>query len=172
MKNIKKIYWTIIIVIAVANGAGAQDIGEVTKLPIPRFVSLKANAVNLRAGPGTEYPIKWLYKKKNMPVEIIEEFERWRRVRTVDGETTGWVLHSLLSAKRTGFITPWQKNKNNLHIGRKYPNLNAKPQAKMQTGIMVEIIECEKNWCRIKTQNIKSWIQQEKIWGTYPNENF
>lgn len=163
-----------------AYGETQEKIGKMTKLPLPRFVSLKANAVNLRAGPGTAYPIKWLYKKQGLPVEIIDEFERWRKIRTSDGKTTGWVLHSLLSAKRTGFVASWQVEKDEtgkiinapLLEGRKYASTKARINAKMQAGLMVEIIECKNNWCQIEAQNTKSWLPQENLWGTYPGEQF
>ena len=92
---------------------GASKKGRETGLPIPRFVSLKAKAVNLRVGPGKKYAIEWHYKKRGLPVEVIQEFDRWRRVRDADG-ATGWVLHSLLSAKRTAVIAPWDHHVANL----------------------------------------------------------
>lgn len=151
-----------------------EKIGKITKLPIPRFVSLKANEVNLRVGPGKMYPIKWKYKKKNIPVEVIQEFETWRKIRDVKGKE-GWILHSLLSAKRTAIVTPWLKKQNNNNIfqnGHKKPNQYAQIKTKMQAGLMVNMIQCKNNWCLIEAQKNKSWMQQEKLWGTYPNEKF
>ena len=78
--------------------------GSASGLPVPRFVSLKADKVNMHVGPAKTYEIKWLYQRQGLPVEITAEFENWRRIRDADG-TEGWVYHSLLSGKRTGMVT-------------------------------------------------------------------
>ena len=76
-------------------------------VPVPRFVSLKSDRVNLRQGPGTEYPTAWVFRRAGLPVEVIKEFESWRQVRDAEG-TTGWVLGSMLSGRRTAVILPWE----------------------------------------------------------------
>ena len=90
-----------------AGSASAQDagVGPVTKLPMPRFVSLKADSVNLREGPNRDHPVKWIFKRAGLPVEITAEFEQWRRIRDSDG-TEGWVLQNLLSGRRTALVAP------------------------------------------------------------------
>src|SRR6202012_2445570 len=90
--------------LSINQGAAAED----TKLPLPRFVSLDANDVNMRAGPGTEYPILWQYHRKGLPVEIVQEFDTWRRIRDRDG-AIGWVQANLLSNKRTAQIVDQQQ---------------------------------------------------------------
>jgi len=72
-------------------------------LPVPRFVSLKAEEANLRTGPGIRYPVRWVYWKKWLPVEIIEEYDHWRKIRDAEGES-GWIHKSLLSGRRTILI--------------------------------------------------------------------
>ena len=91
--------------------AFADPVGTVTKLPLPRFASLKTDRVNLREGPSKDHATKWVYQRAGLPVEITAEFEIWRRFRDSQG-TEGWVLHSLLSGRRTALVTPSKKNEN------------------------------------------------------------
>ena len=157
--------------------SGIQKKGRVTGLPVPRFVSFKASAVNLRVGPGRKYSVAWLYKKRGLPVEVIQEFDRWRRVRDAEG-TTGWVLHSLLSSRRTALIAPWDREadesgniiKASFHEGKRRGRAEASTTAKMQAGLLVDIISCDKNWCELEAGNTSAWLQQEKLWGAYPGE--
>src|SRR5208283_4296897 len=94
-----------------AASAAADPVGSVTKLPLPRFASLKTDRVNLREGPSKDHATKWVYERAGLPVEITAEFEIWRRVRDSEG-VDGWVLHSLLSGRRTGLVTPSKKGEN------------------------------------------------------------
>src|SRR6516225_828217 len=100
------------LLIAAVNGVSAQETpGPVeaggSGLQIPRYVSLKSDRVNLRQGPGTEYPIAWVFRRAGLPVEVIREFDGWRQVRDSEG-TTGWVLASLWSGRRTAVVLPWE----------------------------------------------------------------
>src|SRR5580693_8401815 len=95
----------------VAASAGAAPQGAVTALPLPRYASLKTDRVNLREGPSKDHPTKWVYQRAGLPVEITGEFEIWRRVRDSEG-AEGWVLHSLLSGRRTALVTPSKKGEN------------------------------------------------------------
>lgn len=155
----------------------SQKRGRETDLPIPRFVSLKAVAVNFRVGPGRKYAISWQYKKRGLPVEVIQEFDRWRRVRDSEG-TTGWVLHSLLSSRRTALVAPWDRSSDDkgnvveaaIHEGKHRANTESITSAKLQAGLLVVIQECEAGWCRIEAAQTSAWMQQEKLWGTYPGE--
>ncbi len=83
--------------------------GSATGLPVPRYVSLKSEHVNLREGPSKDHATKWIYQRAGLPVEIIAEYETWRRIRDSEG-AEGWVLHSLLSGKRTALVSPWKKD--------------------------------------------------------------
>src|SRR5919112_1858880 len=93
---------------AAGAAVAAADTGKVTGLPVPRYVSLKTDRVNLREGPSKEHRTAWVFQRAGLPVEITAEFEIWRRIRDAEG-TEGWVLHSLLSGRRTALVTPWTK---------------------------------------------------------------
>ncbi len=85
----------------------APGAAQTSGLPLPRFVSLKSDRVHIRQGPGTDHKVLWVYRRAGLPVEIISEFEGWRQVRDSDG-VTGWVLHTLISGRRTALILPWE----------------------------------------------------------------
>ena len=109
----------------VPRAALADPVGPVTKLPLPRFASLKTDRVNLREGPSKDHATKWVYERAGLPVEITAEFEIWRKVRDSEG-VEGWVLHSLLSGRRTALVTPTKKGENSkLYTDRKSTRLNS-----------------------------------------------
>ena len=90
--------------------AASAASGSASGLPVPRFVSLKADRVNVRSGPNKDQEVRWVYTRAGMPVEITAEFENWRRIRDWEG-AEGWVYHSLLSGKRTAVVVPKIKDK-------------------------------------------------------------
>lgn len=151
--------------------------GRETGLPLPRFVSLKFSSVNLRVGPGRKYAIKWQYRKQGLPVEVIQEFDQWRRIRDSEG-STGWVLHSQLSNKRTGLVAPWEIQSSGagqiaptvLIHGKGSASRESSTVAKLQAGLMVSIEECAGFWCEVEAQNMRFWLRQDHLWGVYPNE--
>jgi SH3-like domain-containing protein len=132
-------------------------------LPIPRFASLRSDEVNVRTGPATRYPIDWVFKRKGMPVEIVAEYENWRKIRDWQG-ASGWVHQSLLTGKR-GFIIPSKPA--NLH---KTPATSAEVVAKLEPEVMGEIRSCAGDWCRVKTASISGWIERNSLWGVYKSE--
>lgn len=142
-------------------------------LPIPRFVSLKAKRVNMRVGPGQSYKVSWLYTKSAIPMEIIQEYDNWRRVRDFEG-TEGWVFHSLLSGDRSAVAAPWMRGKTPLS----YINIhneatkNSGISAKLEPGVIAKISQCNGDWCEVRIDNIKGWASQEELWGVYPKEAF
>jgi len=142
-------------------------------LPLPRFVSLKSKRVNLRVGPGPDYAVSWLYTKAGLPVEIIQEYDNWRRIRDADG-TEGWVFHSLLDGKRTAVAAPWMKGKGDdvFVILRANPQANANVVAKLQPGVVISIAECNGDWCHAETDGTDGWVSQAEVWGAYPGEAF
>lgn len=146
-------------------GAQEASILNPSGLPVPRFVSLKSDYVNARVGPGKRYPIRWVYKRKNLPVEIVEEFAHWRKIRDMDGDG-GWVHKSLLSGTRTGIIA------------EKSQNLYAKPDAMSRTvlraGVTVIGIlkECEPDWCLMDIDGHKGWVRKADVWGAKREEVF
>ncbi len=150
--------------------ARAQAVGpNKSGLPIPRFVTLKSGRVNLRIGPGRNYPVDWMYLKSGLPVEVIQEFDNWRRVRDSDG-TEGWVNQSLLSGKRSGIAAPWFRGKETTIPMRAQPSDDARLVASVEPGAMGQIDGCDGMWCAMRFAGYKGWVQQNLIWGAYPNE--
>jgi SH3-like domain-containing protein len=152
---------------AAPNLALADPVGPVTKLPLPRYASLKTDRVNLREGPSKDHPTKWVYERAGLPVEITAEFEIWRRVRDSEG-VEGWVLHSLLSGRRTALVTPSKTGENAKIYARS--SESADLAATLQSGVIVNIRNCDGAWCLIDGDGFKGYIQQVRLWGVYPNE--
>ena len=150
-----------------ASVAMADPVGPVTKLPLPRFASLKTDRVNLREGPSKDHPTKWVYQRAGLPVEITAEFEIWRRVRDAEG-VEGWVLHSLLSGRRTALVTPTKKGEISDIFTR--PSESANVAATLQSRVIVNLRKCDGAWCLVDGDGFKGYIQQIKLWGVYPNE--
>ncbi len=154
--------------------AQAQAISKgASELPLPRFASLKAKRLNMRVGPGTDFAVSWLYTRPGLPVEIIQEYDNWRRIRDVSG-TEGWVYHSLLSGKRTAVAAPWMRDKGeDIYINlRNEAQANARITAKLQPGVIMDIDECTGEWCHASVESYTGWVSQGEIWGAYPNEAF
>ena len=151
--------------------ASAQDMqaGSVTGLPVPRYVSLKTDRVNLREGPSKEHRTRWVYQRAGLPVEVTAEFETWRRVRDADG-TEGWVLHSLLSGRRTALVAPWSKKKDENFPMHSAASEESAVVARLQPGVVASVASCANTWCRVSVGNINGFIRQERLWGVYPNE--
>jgi SH3-like domain-containing protein len=140
----------------------------VSGLPIPRFVSLKADRVNVRAGPTKDHHVTWVYNRAGLPVEITAEFENWRRIRDWEG-AEGWVYHSLLSGRRTATVAP-NGNKDELVALYDKPDGSSAVAARLQPGVLGSVKRCTGNWCRVHGEKFDGWIQQERLWGVYPNE--
>lgn len=141
-------------------------------LSLPRFVSLKADRVNLRAGPGTDYPTSWVYRQAGLPVEVLKEFEGWRQVRDSEG-ATGWVSQSLLSGRRTALVTPWDKKAGNpvpqIPV-RNSDSERARTVAIVEAGVIANIHTCDGLWCSISIDRFRGYMPQKQLWGVYPNE--
>lgn len=141
-------------------------------LPVPRFVSLKPARVNLRIGPGRDYAVSWLFMKAGLPVEIIQEYDNWRRIRDADG-TEGWVYQSLLSGKRTAITAPWLKDNQGAMINmRRDASDTAGLAAEVEPGVVGTVRECNGQWCRMDMGGARGWIKQSELWGVYPGEVF
>lgn len=134
-------------------------------LPIPRFASLRSDEVNVRTGPGTRYPVDWVFKRKAMPVEIVAEFENWRKVRDWQG-AGGWVFQSMLTGKRS-FIVP-SSQAVSLH---RTPAPAAEVVAKLEPEVTGEIQSCLGDWCRVKVPGgVSGWLARTDLWGVYKSE--
>ena len=136
-------------------------------LPVPRFVSLKRSKVNVRRGPSSEHKIAWVFHLKGLPVEIVAEFEHWRRVRDSDGQE-GWIYHTLLAGKRTITVAPWRKGGAvNLFES---PVGSGDVVANVSAGAVGSISKCTGNWCQVSLSGYQGWISQSMLWGVYPDE--
>jgi SH3-like domain-containing protein len=136
-------------------------------LALPRFVSLKADRVNVRSGPGQDHRVSWTFTREGLPVEVIAEFENWRRIRDSDG-AEGWIFHSLLSGRRTGVVAPWSRQ--DTFTLRQQASEGAEPVALVEAGVVVDLQNCDGQWCRVNVQSVTGWIAQEQLWGVYPRE--
>jgi SH3-like domain-containing protein len=140
--------------------------GPVSGLPLPRYVSLKSDRVNVREGPSKEHPTLWIYQRAALPVEVTAEFETWRKIRDSEG-VEGWVLHSLLSGRRTALVAPWKKEPQLL-----VAEDHSTPVAKLGPGVIGNLRGCDGQWCRIAGKGFDGYMQQENLWGVYPGEKF
>lgn len=140
-------------------------VGTVTGLPIPRFVSLGSDKVNLRVGPGLRYPIAWVYVRRGLPVEVVAEFELYRKIRDTDG-TEGWVHRNLLSGRRTVLVTGGLRS---LH---RRADAGSPPVALVEAGVQARLLACRGDWCRIEAGGWRGHVQRTWIWGVYPHEDF
>ncbi len=145
-----------------------QAVGSATGLAIPRYVSLKSDHVNLREGPSKDHATKWIYQRAGLPVEITAEYEIWRRIRDSEG-AEGWVLHSLLSGKRTVLIEPWKKNAPALPLYAQ-PQEGADIKARLAPGVIAGVKSCDGTWCRLKGEGYDGFMSQTSLWGVYPGE--
>jgi SH3-like domain-containing protein len=154
---------------APADAAGEVATGSASGLPIPRFVSLKSDRVNVRAGPTKDHDVTWVYTRAGLPVEITAEFENWRRIRDWEG-AEGWVYHSLLSGRRTAIVAPMAKSKEDLLALHSKAAVDSDVAAKLQVGVLGTVKTCGSGWCRIAGTGFDGWIEQVRLWGVYPNE--
>jgi SH3-like domain-containing protein len=150
-----------------AAASAATQTGPVTGLPLPRFVSLKQDRVNLHEGPAKDHRTVWIYQRAGLPVEITAEYDTWRKIRDSEG-TEGWVLHSLLSGRRTALVVPWQRGVDVMLRSNPVPDATA--VAKLQSGVIGAVKTCNGAWCRLVGDNFDGWIEQQTLWGSYPGE--
>jgi SH3-like domain-containing protein len=149
-------------------GHAAKDSATATSgLPIPRYVSLKSDHVNVRAGPTKDNDVAWVYTRSGLPVEITAEFENWRRVRDSEG-SEGWVYHSMLSGRRTAVIT--MKSKEELAPLYDRADPESAVAAKLQAGVVATVKKCSNGWCRITGNGFDGFIEQQRLWGVYADE--
>ena len=152
-----------LLIVASLAALPGRGVAETDNLPIPRFASLKSDEVNLRAGPGEDRPKLWVYQRSGMPVEIIDQFDTWRRVRDYQG-VVGWVSASLLSGKRTAIVTATRRTL------RSKPDPTARAVAELDPGVIGRLMECAGDWCRLNVKGYEGWLKRDEFWGVYPNE--
>lgn len=161
----------VIFLVAVTFGAGAQT-AQSSGPPLPRFASLKSSKVNVRRGPGKEYPIAWVFKSLGLPVEIIKEYENWRQVRDSEA-AVGWIHAGLLSGRRTAIVAPWAASnaQSEANVALYASRSNGKTiLAYVEPGTVIGILQCDGAWCEISVDDFRGWMAQSKLWGIYPNE--
>ena len=151
-----------------AQAAEGVQTGSVTGLRLPRYVSLRFDKTNVREGPTKNHRTAWIFQRAGLPVEIIGEFDTWRRIRDSEGGE-GWVLASLLSGRRTALVAPWRK----ADVLPLHPKPGA-PEvvAKLQSGVLANVKVCQAGWCRVFGEGFEGFIKQGDLWGVYPDESF
>jgi SH3-like domain-containing protein len=134
-------------------------------LPLPRFAALRSDEVNLRSGPGTRYPIEWVYKRRELPVQIQREFEVWRLVRDPDG-IKGWVHQATLTGRRSFIVTGGDATL------RRDAQDSASAVAVLKPGVVGHIRSCAANsdWCQVQTGDYRGYLKRSQFWGTLPGE--
>ena len=134
-------------------------------MPLPRYASLRSDEVNLRTGPGVRYPIDWVYKRRDLPVQIEREFEVWRLVRDQDG-VKGWVHQATLTGRRSFVVTGAER------VLRRDGSETASAVARLQPGVVGRIRNCEaaSEWCQLQVGDYKGWLKREEFWGVLPHE--
>lgn len=133
--------------------------------PLPRFVSLRAAEVNLRTGPGAQYPVDWVYLRKDLPMEVIAEYDTWRKVRDWQG-TQGWVHQSMLRGRRTAVIV------GEVRTLRAKADASSPAVARAEATVIGRLLRCPDRvaWCRVEVDGFKGWIRRTEVWGLHRNE--
>ncbi len=135
-------------------------------LPVPRFVTLRSGEVNVRTGPGSRYPVEWVFVRPHMPVEVVAEFDTWRKIRDHDG-SEGWVHQSLLSGRRGLIVTGEEPRP-----VRAEPRADAPLVARAEPGVIGRLRHCPAAaaWCEVQLGGYRGWMARSDFWGAYPEE--
>ncbi len=156
-------FLSIFLALALAMPVAARDTGQVTNLPLPRFVSLKASEGNVRRGPSLTHRIDWVFQRRDMPLRITAEHGHWRRVEDRDG-LGGWVHYSLLSGTRTVIV------EQDMLTLRSRPEPNAPVTAALEAGVVARLGECGPEWCKLNSGGYKGWAPKARLWGVAMDE--
>ncbi len=144
---------------------GADGVGPITGLPMPRFVSLKASKANVRRGPGMTHRVDWVFVRQGMPLEVIAEYGHWRRVRDPEG-ASGWLHYSMIRGNRTALVTAETTDL------RLEPSPGAAVSARAERGVVFEIEACQRDWCEVEKDGVDGWAAKADLWGVGPEEIF
>jgi SH3-like domain-containing protein len=150
-----------------AYAGGENAAGPRSGLPVPRFVSLKPDRVNVRGGPTRDHEVTFVYTRAGLPVEITAESDNWRRIRDWEG-SEGWVYHTLLSGRRNAVVLP--KDKQELVPLHERGETATAVIARLEAGVLAAVKRCTGTWCHIVGTGFDGWAVQEQLWGVYPNE--
>lgn len=137
--------------------------GPVTNLPLPRYVSMKTSEGNVRRGPSLSHRIDWVFKRREMPLEVTAEHGHWRRVQDREG-AGGWVHYALLSGARTVLI---EQDMTPVHAR---PDLSAPINAAFELGVVARLGKCNVDWCRVSAGGYRGWVEKYRLWGVKPDE--
>lgn len=152
----------VVLTISLALAGGARAAAD--KAPDgPRYGTLRADQVNLRAGPGERYPIQWVFTRKGLPVQILAEYDVWRKIRDFEG-TEGWVHERMVTGNRSVVVDGAMRTL------RAEPAATAPAVAQAEPGVIAHLLECRSAWCRVEAQGIKGWLQRIEVWGVSPTE--
>lgn len=137
---------------------------QVQGLPVPRFVTLRAPEANMRTGPDTKFPSKWVYQRPGLPLEVIAEHHHWRRVRDIQGND-GWMHKRMLSGRRAVMLT-------GPSVLYDSPGGDARPLARVDPLVVLTVLKCPaaSAWCQVVVGNYRGWAERSRMWGIYPNE--
>lgn len=141
----------------------ADAVNGLSGLPTPRFVSLRSGEAYMRTGPGRQYPVSWVYRRRGLPLEVIKEYGIWRQVRDPDG-STGWMDKGLLQGDRMGYVT---RSVRTVHAEA---DLNARVAFRVEPGVVGRLVFCAGQWCRLSVEGRSGYILRQQLWGVYPNE--
>lgn len=161
----KSVPVALIVGMLLSTEALSAERGSVTNLPLPRYVSMKASEGNVRRGPSLSHRIDWVYKRRNMPLQITAEHGHWRRVQDRDG-AGGWVHYSLLSGVRTAIV---EVELLNLYAR---PDPDAPVNAQLALGVVAEVRECQVEWCELSAGGYRGWAPKGAYWGVERDEVF
>ena len=167
----------LVAIIVMAVPVFSQEKANPSGFELPRFVSVRSETTNVRVGPGTQYDVAWIYVKSDLPVEIVQEFDTWRKIRDLDG-SEGWVHKSLLTGRRMAYVAPWNAE-------AKIP-LRARDQSQsrvrawLTSNFLVRVENCDGQYCAVNVtnsgtdgrSNYSGFVEQSILWGVYPNESF
>ncbi|MEE8246209.1 MAG: SH3 domain-containing protein [Alphaproteobacteria bacterium] len=148
-----------------ARAEGQAPVLSPSGLPLPRFVSLDADKVNIRTGPGVRYPIAWVFVRRDMPVEVTAEFDLWRKLRDIDG-AGGWAHKSLLSGRRWAIVT------GEVRALHRDPDETSSPVLFAEPGVQGRLVACRRERCKLEIQGLGGWLKRTQLWGVHPWELF
>ncbi len=147
-----------------------REPGQSTGLPVPRFVSLKSGRANVRRGPGTDFPIDWVYRKSGVPLEVIAESGNWRRIRDHESDG-GWIWHTMLAGERSAIVEGSAADGEPAAL-LSLPDVTSEIVAYAEEGLVVRVTTCKAGWCYLEVRGYEGWLPQTLLWGVYPGEEF
>lgn len=155
----------LVALLALADDVRAEEpeVGPVTNLPLPRYVSLRSDRINVRRGPGLDYRKDWVFTRAGLPVRVVDEYGDWRRIVDQD-DAGGWVYHAMITGRRTVLITV------NRAMFREEPAEAAAATAEAEQGVIARLRRCIPDWCEVEADGVEGWVLKTEIWGVDADE--